>query len=125
MTTITNIIRIDIDVNPESGKIVNHDLMAEIAARAFDWRLFVYDPDDDDGQSGIIEQTRIRLNGMLIDIADATHVPVDDIIITTDCIDASDFVFAIEYESAYVGTVSTYTGVVMISYTIMDEYSHE
>lgn len=123
-THTTNTIRIDIDTNPESGKIVNRDLMAEIAARAFDWRLFVYDPEGEEADlADIIEQTEMRIDGMRDDIMMATGIPAADVIINRDCLDAMDFVFVVEYESKYVDTTSTYTGVVMISYVIVEDGS--
>ena len=49
---------------------------------------------------------------------DNTIDPETRPIIKRDTVDALDFIWVIEYETAYEGTTSTYTDAVMISYQI-------
>lgn len=120
-TTKTNTIRIDIDVNPDFPYVVNTDVMREIAAKAIDWRLFVYDPDADDND-GVLADMYESIYRDLDSQRDAIDLAcrAEGAIIKSDNIDATDFIWVIEYETAYQGTTSTYTDAVMISYELVE-----
>lgn len=122
MTTKTNTVRIDIDVNPDFPHPINMDVMREIAAEAIDWRLFVYDPDADDDDDGVLDEMYQSIYGKLAEqsdaIAMACHCEMP--ILNADNIDAMDFIWVVSFETDYVGTVSTYTDAVMISYVITE-----
>ena len=123
MTVRTNTVRIDVDTNPDFPHPINTDLMREIAAEAIDWRILVWDPDqdDDDGVlAEIYENVWQKLTNNYVGINLACNIPDPETppIVKRDTVDALDFIWVIEYETAYEGTTSTYTDAVMISYTI-------
>lgn len=122
----SNNVHIEIDRNEDyTATVVNTDLMHDVAAAAFDWRLFAYDGENDWNE--ICDAIFKSLDEHRADIAFACHLPnPDDIIIRFDSLDASEFIWVIEYESAYEGTVSSYDSIVMIDYRVDDStFSHD
>ena len=123
MTVRTNTVRIDVDTNPDFPHPINTDLMREIAAECIDWRILVWDPDQDDDDGVLAEiyenvWQKLTNNYVGINLACNVSDPETRPIVKRDTVDALDFIWVIEYETAYEGTVSTYTDAVMISYTI-------
>ena len=121
MTVRTNALRISIDRNPEFPHVINTDLLREIAAEAFDWRLLVWDPECED-DDGVLDEMYESIESKLRDNYEAIQIAcqMQGPIFTRDCLDAEEFIWVIEFETAYVGTVSTYTQAVMISYEITE-----
>ena len=121
MTVRTNVVRINIDKNPEFPHVINTDLLREIAAEAFDWRLLVWDPDQDD-DDGVLDEMYESIEAKLRDASEMIGMACNSQgpIFRRDILDVMDFIWVIEFETAYVGTVSTYTDAVMISYEITE-----
>lgn len=97
--TISNTIRIVVDKNPDYNfSVVNTDLLREIAARAFDWRLFEYDGDNYHQESA--EAIFAKLDAQRKEIADACGV------VDSDFVDAYDFVWAINDPTQTIALIS-------------------